>query len=194
MLDRFRAADTQVLGVSIDSVHSHLNWGKDCGGVSFPLLADFEPKGQMASSYGHYLADAGITDRATVIIDMKGEIRYSVAVTPGGERNIEELAGECEKINAEQSGGALPTGSGVPAGTELYVKSNCGPSRRVLLALDNLGLTSSVTIKNVTEDAAAASALVQHGKDQAPCLVIDGAPLFESGDIVKTLVDRVAPV
>ena len=160
MQNRFRAANTQVLGVSIDSVQSHLNWGKDCGGVSFPLLADFEPKGKMAQSYGHYLADAGITDRATVIIDKNGEIRYSVAVTPSGQRNIEELATECEKINAEQTGGgALPTGSGVPSGTELYVKSNCGPSRRALLALDNLSLAGSVTIKNVTGDAAAASAL-----------------------------------
>ena len=60
-LDRFRAADTQVLGVSIDSIHSHANWAHDVGGVSFPLLADFHPKGALAQSFGHYLADAGIT-------------------------------------------------------------------------------------------------------------------------------------
>ena len=44
-LDRFRAAGTQVLGVSVDSIHSHANWGRDLGDVSFPLLADFEPIG-----------------------------------------------------------------------------------------------------------------------------------------------------
>ena len=35
-------------GVSIDSVHSHANWGRELGGVSFPLLSDFEPKGAVA--------------------------------------------------------------------------------------------------------------------------------------------------
>ena len=41
MLPRFRAAHTQVLGVSVDSVFCHANWAASMGGVSFPLLADF---------------------------------------------------------------------------------------------------------------------------------------------------------
>ena len=52
LLPRFRAVHTQVLGVSIDSIYSHASWGSDLGGVSFPLLSDFEPKGAVARSYG----------------------------------------------------------------------------------------------------------------------------------------------
>ena len=98
-MGEFQTADTQVLGVSVDSIYSHENWGNSLGGVSFPLLADFHPKGAMAEKYGAYLSDKGITDRATVIIDKQGVIRYSVSVTPGGERNPKDLLGECQKIN-----------------------------------------------------------------------------------------------
>ncbi len=99
ILDEFKAADTQVLGVSIDSMYSHENWANSLGGVSFPLMADFHPKGAMAEKYGVYLADKGITDRATVIIDKQGVVRYAVSVTPGGERNPKDLLAECQKVN-----------------------------------------------------------------------------------------------
>ena len=99
MIDQFKAADTQVLGVSIDSKFSHDNWAKSLGGVSYPLLQDFEPKGGMAKAYDAYLADKGITDRATVIIDKQGVVQYSVGVGPGGERDISALLAECQKVN-----------------------------------------------------------------------------------------------
>jgi len=95
----FQACDTQVLGVSVDSRFSHDNWAKSLGGISFPLLQDFHPKGAIAEKYGAYLADKGITDRATVIIDKQGAVRYAVSVTPAGERNPKELLTECQKIN-----------------------------------------------------------------------------------------------
>ena len=76
LLPRFRAAHTQVLGVSIDSVYCHANWARDLGGISFPLLADFEPKGAAASEYGLYLDSPGIDDRATVIVDVSGTVRH----------------------------------------------------------------------------------------------------------------------
>jgi alkyl hydroperoxide reductase subunit AhpC len=42
--ERFFAANTQVLGISIDSVYCHLNWAMSLGGISFPLLADIHPR------------------------------------------------------------------------------------------------------------------------------------------------------
>ena len=89
MIDRFNEADTQVLGVSIDSKHSHKNWAESLGGVSFPLLQDFHPKGSMAASYGTYLEDKGFTTRSTVIVDKQGLVQYSVLAN--GERVISEL-------------------------------------------------------------------------------------------------------
>ena len=89
--NEFRACDTQVLGVSVDSRFCHDNWAKSLGGISYPLLQDFHPKGEVAKKYGAYLEDKGNTDRATVIIDKQGVVRYAASVTPAGERNLKEM-------------------------------------------------------------------------------------------------------
>ena len=97
MIDQFKAADTQVMGVSIDSKHSHKKWAESLGGVSYPLLQDFHPKGAMATSYGSYLENKGFAARSTFIVDKQGSVRYSVMAD--GERDISELLAECQKIN-----------------------------------------------------------------------------------------------
>ena len=98
MIDQFNAADTQVLGISVDSKESHENWAKSLGGVSFPLLQDYHPKGAMSKSYGVYLEDKGYAARSTVIVDKKGIVRYSFV--SASERDIQELLAECKKINS----------------------------------------------------------------------------------------------
>ena len=97
MIDQFNAVDTQVLGVSIDSKESHDNWAKSLGGISYPLLQDYHPKGSMATSYGTYLENKGFAARSTVIVDKQGSVRYSVMAK--GERDISELLTECKKVN-----------------------------------------------------------------------------------------------
>ncbi len=124
-----------------------------------------------------------------MIIDREGIVRYVSAVGPPGRRDIGELAAECEKI-----GGDELAGPGSASGT-LYVKNGCGASRAAKLAVTNLGLAGSITIKNVSDDASAMDALkAEGGKDQAPCLISDGKALYESDDIVSTLVSQVAPL
>ena len=53
----------------------------------------------MAKKYGVFLEDKGITDRATVIIDKQGIVRYAASVTPAGERNPKDLLAEAKKVN-----------------------------------------------------------------------------------------------
>lgn len=195
LLDRFRAAHTQVLGVSVDSMFSHAHWGQSLGGISFPLLADFHPKGQMAQAYGVYLDGAGITDRATVVIDSQGVVQHASSVTPAGERNIEELAALCEEIDRKTSGPkeAFPAAQGVAGDAALFVKNRCGFSSAALAALDNLHL--KIKVKNVSEKPAAAEELrKQSGADTAPCLLLGGKALGDTAEILRTLADRVAPV
>ncbi len=98
-LEDFKAADTQVLGVSVDSKFSHDNWASSLGGISFPLLADFHPKGGVAASFGLYLEDNGITDRATVIIDKNGIVQYAESAGIPGLRKADDLLAECRKVN-----------------------------------------------------------------------------------------------
>jgi hypothetical protein len=192
-LDRFQAANTQVLGVSIDSVYCHAAWAASLGGISFPLLADFHPKGELATKLGLYLDGAGITDRATVIIDSDGVVQYVEAVGPGGQRDIGELAAKCEEIDKASSAktDAFGSSAGLPAGCALYVRDDCGASRAVLLATDNLHATGSLSTKNVSQDSAAAAALDKaSGGKQAPCLVVGGEAMLESAAIVSYLVDK----
>jgi len=196
-LDRFRAAHTQVLGVSVDSVHCHANWGKDLGGVSFPLLADFHPKGALAQSLGLYLEKAGITDRATVIIDSGGIVRHASSVTPAGRRDIAALAALCEEIDRASSAPREPFAPppGVPEGATLYIKSQCGFSRATMLAMENLHLAGKVPVRNITDDPAAKETLLRiAGKETAPCLIIGETPLHESKDIIRRLVDAMSPL
>ena len=196
LLPRFRAAHTQVLGVSIDSIHCHANWARDLGGVSFPLLADFQPKGAVATSYGAYLQEAGLADRATVLIDSGGTVRHASSVTPDGKRDIAELAGLCEKLDGEgvTTTQPLPLPRGLGSDAALYVKNSCGFSRRALVAVDNVH-AGNLTLRNASDDAAALEALRQaSGAETAPCLLLDGKPVSESDVIVRTLAERLAPV
>jgi glutaredoxin-related protein len=195
LLDRFRAAHTQVLGVSVDSIYSHANWARDLGGISFPLLSDFEPKGAVARAYGFYLEDAGITDRATVLIDASGVVQHASSAGPGGERDIGELASLAERLDAEYSGAreAFVDGPGVD-GAVLYVRDSCGFSRAARIAVDNLHL-ANVKIRNVSQDPKALKALRDlSGADTAPCLEIGGEVVKESSAIATCLANRTCPV
>ena len=102
-IDAFKAEDTQVLSISVDSKYCHENWAASIGGISYPLLADFHPKGAMADQYGLFLSDKGITDRATVIIDKQGVVQYAHSVGIGGLRKAEELLTEAKKVNEGNS-------------------------------------------------------------------------------------------
>ncbi len=71
------AADVEVLGISVDSLWAHRAFAAQQG-ISYPLLADFHPKGAVAEKYGVYLADKGISARTAFIIGKDGKIREVV--------------------------------------------------------------------------------------------------------------------
>jgi len=196
LLNRFRAANTQVLGVSVDSIYCHANWAMSLGGVSFPLLSDFHPKGTVASAYGLYLEQAGITDRATVLIDADGIVRHASSVTPDGKRDIADLATLCEKINEahENTLKTFPAAPGLEDDTVLFIRSNCMFSTNAMAALGNLRI-DSIPVRNVSEDAAALDDLVAiAGTGQAPCLVVGGKPRHEAADIITYLAERITEI
>ena len=193
--DRFRDAHTQVLGISVDSKFCHGGWAYSLGGISFPLLADFHPKGATAQAYDLFLKGAGITDRATVIIDANGVVRHSSSVSPSGERSIEELLTLCEEVDAAYEG-ELPVrpSPGKPEGDlELFIKQPCGFSTWTLHMRRNLHLDDALPVTNISEDLEARAALEKAaGKSQAPCLRVGDTYLYESADIIGHLVKQVA--
>jgi mycoredoxin-dependent peroxiredoxin len=72
---QFAGLNAQILGISVDSAWTHKAFAEKLG-IQYPLLADFHPKGAVSEKYGLYLQDKGITNRATVIIDKDGIVRY----------------------------------------------------------------------------------------------------------------------
>lgn len=178
----------------MDSLYSHLHFGLYLGGVSLPLLADFHPKGAVADAYGMYLAGAGISDRATVIIDAQGIVRYAESVGPGGERDIDALLETCRRLDTDYADNlpGVASAAGLPSEATLYIKGSCGFSAAVMAVYENLHLQGRLNVLNVTEDATASEALVAAGgKEQAPCLVMDGVAQYESKDIIATLLGRI---
>ena len=128
------------------------------------------------------MSKLGITDRATVIIDAGGVVRYAASVGPSGERDMAAVVAEAERIAAAYDGELRPDEAAppIPAGARLFVKNNCGFSTAVLAAFDNLHLGDRLQVINVSESPDGLAELeALTGKGQAPCLVIDGEPLHE---------------
>ena len=74
VLPEFRKFGAELIGISVDSVWSHLAFAKDRN-LHFPLLSDFEPKGEVARTYQVYRANEGTTERALFVIDADGILR-----------------------------------------------------------------------------------------------------------------------
>ena len=74
-LERFKGYDAQVLGISVDSVPCNSAWAKSLGNLTYDLLSDFEPKGEVARKFGAYRKD-GFAERALFIVDKQGKIAY----------------------------------------------------------------------------------------------------------------------
>ena len=64
-------------------MYAHQAFATELGGLSYPLLADFHPKGEVAQAYGFWREDRGYSRRAIVIIDPHGVVRYSKVIERG---------------------------------------------------------------------------------------------------------------
>ena len=94
VLPEFRRLGAELLGISVDGVWCHTAFA-GARNLHFPLLADFEPKGAVARSYGAYREAEGVTERALFVIDGEGVIRWShlspIGVNPGADGILEAL-------------------------------------------------------------------------------------------------------
>jgi len=86
---RFAAQNAEVLGISVDSRYCHAAFKRD-EELSARLLADFNPKGEVARAYGVYLDDRGMANRGTFVIDRDGRVAHKVVTSPAEARSTEE--------------------------------------------------------------------------------------------------------
>ena len=105
ILDEFSRFDAELLGISVDGIWCHLAFAHDRH-LRFPLLADFEPKGDVARRYGVYRPHDGTTERALFVIDGDGIVRWSyvspVGVNPGADGILRALESFAEVGHAQQ--------------------------------------------------------------------------------------------
>jgi peroxiredoxin len=96
ILSEFGRFNAELIGISVDGIWCHLAFAKDRR-LHFPLLADFEPKGDVARRYGVYRAHEGTSERALFVIDANGIIRWSyvspVGINPGADGILRALEG-----------------------------------------------------------------------------------------------------
>ena len=75
---------------------------------------------------------------------------------------------------------------------ELFKRDTCPFCQRVMKYIASTGRTDIVFQDIRKSSEAAERLLAEGGKEQVPCLFIDGSPLYESMDIIKWLEDHPA--
>jgi len=81
VLPEFQRYGAAIVGISVDSAWSHRAFAADRK-LRFPLLADFEPKGEVSRRYGVYDQAEGTSERALFVLDGDGVIRWSYVSPP----------------------------------------------------------------------------------------------------------------
>lgn len=64
------------MGISCDSTRTLKAWADSLGGLDYPLCADWWPHGKVAGAYGVLNEELGRPERAIIVIDAAGVIRY----------------------------------------------------------------------------------------------------------------------
>lgn len=115
MLEEFRALNTELIGLSVDSIYSHIAWlrkiqelewnGKRHIEVTFPLIEDIRM--EIANQYGMIQPGASNTQavRAVFIIDPQAKVRtilYYPLTTGRNFDEIKRIIQALQKADAEQ--------------------------------------------------------------------------------------------
>jgi peroxiredoxin (alkyl hydroperoxide reductase subunit C) len=96
----FDECNTQVLGISVDNLPSLHAWTLEMRGLWFPALSDFWPHGGVAKTYGVLRGD-GTADRAIIIIDTKGVVRFAKSFDINTRPDLGLIMGELQRICTE---------------------------------------------------------------------------------------------
>jgi len=94
LLPAFEELNAVLIGISVDSAFCHQAF-RENRNYQMQLLADFQPKGEVARQYGVYRETDGFTERALFVIDGAGKITWSylspIDVNPGANHILEAL-------------------------------------------------------------------------------------------------------
>ncbi len=109
--DQFKALNTELIGLSVDQVFSHIKWEEwieeNLGvKIEFPIIAD---TGEVAEKLGLIQGGSTNTVRAVFIVDPKGIIRAILYYPAELGRNIDEIVRMVKGLQtSDEHGVALP--------------------------------------------------------------------------------------
>ncbi len=107
--EEFDDLDAEVVGVSTDTIHTHLAWintdrnDNGLGDLNYALAADTNHK--VSKDYGVFIEDEGVALRGLFIINPEGELQYSVVNHNNIGRDVDETL---RVLQALQTGGLCP--------------------------------------------------------------------------------------
>jgi peroxiredoxin len=102
ILPEFQRYGAELLGLSVDGYWCHLAFA-EARKLHFPLLADFEPKGQVAQKYGVYRQTDGFCERALFVLDRAGLIHWSYVSPPAINPGADGILNALESLQARES-------------------------------------------------------------------------------------------
>ncbi|HHD11664.1 MAG TPA: peroxiredoxin [Deltaproteobacteria bacterium] len=136
-IEEFKQRNTEVIGISVDSVYTHTAWRNTprkkggIGEITYPLVADLNKR--ISQSYGVLLEDAGVALRGLFILDREGILKHiTINDLPIG-RNVDEVLRVIDAIQfCEEHGEVCPANwekgkEGMkpdPKGLEKYAQSH----------------------------------------------------------------------
>ena len=98
VMPEFKKYNAELLAISVDNIWSHLAFAKDRK-LNFPVLADFEPKGDISRKYGAFKEKIGESARALFVIDGEGIVRWSHLSPDGVNPGAEGILSALEQLN-----------------------------------------------------------------------------------------------
>ena len=133
-IKHFNEMNVQILGMSIDHVPSLQAWTESFGGITYPVLSDFYPHGEVCQNYG-ILREEGYSERAIFIIDKEGIIQYIDIHDIDEMPSIEVLFKELKRIAPEDAKNltrdTTPEPVEIPSGDVLMYSNPWCPDSRI---------------------------------------------------------------
>ena len=97
ILPEFKKFNAELIGISVDGYWCHTAF-KGKNHIHFPLLSDFEPKGETAKKYGVYNENMGTSERALFVVDKEGKIFWSYLSPVGDNPGADGILDALEKL------------------------------------------------------------------------------------------------
>ena len=88
-----------MLGISCDHIAAHRAWSTAMGGLPYPELSDWHPKGQVTTAYGLWNEERGAGTRAVIIVDTDGVVRFRETYAPGTLPEPDRILAELSNLD-----------------------------------------------------------------------------------------------